>query len=120
MKGIIMPEYTEEQKTRMAMLQWAMDFVVVCHEGSPLTGPEVALAALPLAQWVYTSKIVYPDSPPEATPDFDADELPAITPPGEVYVGGRQADGTLVKKGEEDEDEPECEYCTVNDDGTHN
>ena len=63
------------------------------HDGKPLTGSELATAALPLAQWI--SDTLPPSSlPSETLPNFDADELPTIETPGEVYVGGRQADGT--------------------------
>ena len=107
---------TPDQKARMMTLEWAMD-LIWDHTGTGHTGPDLAradltIAALSLAQWVSGDRD--PDAPAlGASPDFDADELPTIEIPGEVYVGGRRADGILP-------DEPECDHCDVNDDGTHN
>ena len=91
--------YTPDQKTRMATLEWAVD--LVRNPASTYIGADLARAALSLAQWVSADRD--PDAPAlGASPDFDADELPTIEIPGEVYVGGRRADG--IDPDEDDED----------------
>ena len=82
--------HTPDQKARMATLEWALD--LVRNQAGGAYRADLARAALSLAQWVSGDRDL--DSPAlGASPDFDADELPTIEIPGEVYVGGRRADG---------------------------
>ena len=106
--------HTPDQKTRMTTLEWAMTFILGHHDGRPLTGPVLAAAALPLAQWVSEVGNIT-DLGPEPTPDFDADELPTIEIPGEVYVGGRRADGINP----DEDDDGLCGWCDVPSNETH-
>ena len=103
-------KHTPDQKTRMTTLEWAMTFILGHHDGRPLTGPVLAAAALPLAQWVSEVGNIT-DLGPEPTPDFDADELPTIEIPGEVYVGGRRADGVNPDEDETHQKGCLCAYC---------
>ena len=85
----LMEKYRQDdapQRARMASLEWAMRLVEqyhaeACYDASGrqalLSGPELAAAALPLAQWVSTGRGADPAriSEPAASINFD-DDIP--------------------------------------------
>ena len=101
----------EDQNARMMTLEWALD--LVRNNAGGAYRADLARAALSLAQWVSADRD--PSPALGASPDFDADELPTIEIPGEVYVGGRRADG--INPDEDDEDL--CGWCDVPVNETH-